>query len=69
VTFFFARKESYPPPGRRSPLNPQKKPTKAKEKNRKRSDQTATVSSYKLSIKKHTFAVWTGASSYVFHSG
>ena len=29
VTFFFARKESYPPPGRRSPLNPQKKPLKA----------------------------------------
>jgi hypothetical protein len=26
VTFFFARKESYPQPGRRSPLNPQKNP-------------------------------------------
>ena len=32
VTFFFARKESYPPPGRRSPLNPQKNPPKAKAK-------------------------------------
>jgi hypothetical protein len=31
VTFFFARKESYPPPGRRSPLNPQKNPPKTQE--------------------------------------
>ncbi len=30
VTFFFARKESYPPPGRRSPLKPQKKLPKDK---------------------------------------
>jgi hypothetical protein len=35
VTFFFARKESYPPPGRRSRLEPQKNPPKAQEQKQK----------------------------------
>ncbi|WP_293638939.1 hypothetical protein, partial [Polaromonas sp.] len=39
VTFFFARKESYPPPGRRSPLNPQKNPPKAPKQKTQRSNR------------------------------
>ena len=52
VTFFFARKESYPPPGRRSPLNPQKNPRKTQNPR----------------TKKAILACWVCTSSYLFNS-
>jgi len=54
VTFFSGKKESYPPPGRRSPLKPQKKlpkaKAKAKAKEQKQKKENAAIEAKELAV-------------------